>query len=207
MSNRRRAPSAAAQIRKLIDDALQGFTHPVVFRPRLDLQVSHQINPVHHLLGGMIGLLDKLLQLIQRQIHALIMGGIQHRQLLAGMRIKRMLLQMFHVIGGNLRMINFRNLQPSVLPDQTDAFHPLLHHNPLPIMRRQQSPRSLRRRKRWAACNAISVSGNKFDYLFPALSAQESQSMIKFKCQSARRVECGCDVRQRLRLGGQPAGS
>ena len=99
------------EVRIKIDNPLQCLPWRLGIFTVFDVKISHQAQPLRHLLGRLMRLLDELLQLIDGQIEPLIMFGVNEGQLFARFIVKRMFLQMFHVLRGESGRIFDRSSQ------------------------------------------------------------------------------------------------
>ena len=85
-------------------------------------------------LGRLVRLFNQLFQFARGQVQPLVVVGVNDRQLFANLRVERMLLQMFHIIGGELRRVNFGGSQMPGSFQQADIFHTFRHGQRLAVV-------------------------------------------------------------------------
>ncbi len=105
----------------------------------MNLQIRQQIQPVRHALWRLGRLVDHLHQFPHRQIQAVIVSRIYDRQLLAYLRVERMLFQMLHIIRRQFFRIGFLRAQKFGGIQQADVLDTFRDGHRLPVMCRQQN--------------------------------------------------------------------
>ena len=99
------------------------------------LQIRQQVQPVNHLLGGLIRLVNELIQLVGGQVQASVMIGVDGRQLFARLGILRMLFEMFDIFCREFRGIRTLGTEVRRRLEQTDVPDAFGHVNPLAVVR------------------------------------------------------------------------
>ena len=99
-----------------------------------DLQIGKQIQPVHHLFGRLIGLLNQLLQLIGRQVKTVVVVGVNQREFFSRFTVHWMFRQMSHIVAGLLCRVRFSGFQMALVFQQSKVFHPFGHGNAFSIV-------------------------------------------------------------------------
>ena len=84
-------------VRVTLNDLIQGLRSGVKAGPVMNLQIGQQVQPMDDLLGGLIRLINELLQLIGCQIKPLEVAGVDHGEFLAGFSVLRVLGEVTHV--------------------------------------------------------------------------------------------------------------
>ena len=154
--------------------------------------------------GGLVRLLDHLLQLIGCQIEPLVMAGINDRQFFPRLGIQRMLLQVFHIFPGQVCRVDSDGLEMFLVFEQPQILHAFEHGEFPPLIRREQHIEIAQMGDALSGAQRKFRFGKRFDDFFEG-PARRFAVLADFEVPISERVQREGNILWRMAgLGAQP---